>query len=546
MKMEWLSQNGWIWIVVAAAVVIVAIVIAVRNWRNKREQRIEQAFGKVPEPQSKYDMESIRAYAKYYEKNVHSGVRVDEITWSDLEMDRVFERVNACQSSVGEEYLYNALHEIEQNEKLEEIMQWMEQDPERRRGVQRILRSVGKRRDNGLAHFLFHAEQSKTAHPALFIILAIIPILAIISIFFVGWAGLAATVIAFGVNGFVYYFNRQLLEHKLEAIRYFSALLYGAKKLSKMDYDFELAEPLKPFLRIGGFISGGASQGVSELEVFTMFFKMVFHVDLIKYNFVVNVMVKHREALNRIFCIVGNTDAACSVLSFRKSLPQYCLPEFEEKNLIEFEGLYHPLLREAVGNDGCIRQGSIVTGSNASGKSTFIKAVAVNLILAQTISTCCGARFVMRHCYVASSMALRDDLVAGESYFITEIKSLKRLMSYCQETYCVCFVDEILRGTNTPERIAASVAVLRELKRSGGLCVVASHDIELTQILAQEYDNYHFCETVQEDKITFDYRLKDGPSTTTNAILLLEHLGFDERTTQEARRILQERKESGQ
>jgi DNA mismatch repair ATPase MutS len=135
-------------------------------------------------------------------------------------------------------------------------------------------------------------------------------------------------------------------------------------------------------------------------------------------------------------------------------------------------------------------------------------------------------------------MALKDNILTGESYFVTEIKSLRRIIGYCDTQRCIVFVDEILRGTNTPERIAASTAVLRKLHMTGSICIVASHDIELTRLLAAEYDNYHFTEHFTADTITFDYLLRAGPSRSTNAIKLLAYMGFDKGIVNEATSLL--------
>jgi DNA mismatch repair ATPase MutS len=162
--------------------------------------------------------------------------------------------------------------------------------------------------------------------------------------------------------------------------------------------------------------------------------------------------------------------------------------------------------------------------------------VAVNHILAQTIHTCTARAYALRPSYVCSSMAIKDDILAGESYFIAEIKSLKRVIAYAKQRPCICLIDEILRGTNTPERIAASTAVLRALHETDSLCLIASHDIELTDILKDLYDNYHFRESFIDGEITFDYQLHEGPSTTTNAIKLLAYMGFEKEIVAEAAR----------
>ena len=121
------------------------------------------------------------------------------------------------------------------------------------------------------------------------------------------------------------------------------------------------------------------------------------------------------------------------------------------------------LITKPVKNSIQARKGVLLTGSNASGKSTFLKMVAVQAILAQTVYTCLAKEYEADTFVIASSMSLRDNLESGESYYIVEIKSIKRILDLTsQETYPVlCFVDEVLRGTNTVERIAASSRILQ-------------------------------------------------------------------------------------
>src|SRR5699024_7693129 len=131
-----------------------------------------------------------------------------------------------------------------------------------------------------------------------------------------------------------------------------------------------------------------------------------------------------------------------------------------------------------------LSRGCLITGSNASGKSTFIKAVAVNAVLAQSLNTCAAGRVTMPHAQVLTSMAVRDDLTAGESYFIREIRYLKRILDHLNDRkITLCVIDEILRGTNTGERIRASRAILEYLAEKNCIPLIASHDKELTVLL---------------------------------------------------------------
>ena len=143
-------------------------------------------------------------------------------------------------------------------------------------------------------------------------------------------------------------------------------------------------------------------------------------------------------------------------------------------------------------------------------------------------------------------MALGDNIFSGESYYIVEIKSLKRILdSISDDTPVLCFVDEVLRGTNTVERIAASSRILKSLNAKRIICFAATHDIELTHILEEGYDNYHFTEEVSENDVIFSYEIKKGRATSRNAIRLLNMIGFEKSITDSAEKAAQDFLEKG-
>ena len=132
-------------------------------------------------------------------------------------------------------------------------------------------------------------------------------------------------------------------------------------------------------------------------------------------------------------------------------------------------------------------------------------------------------------------MALTDNLLGSESYYIVEIKSLKRILDRANNIVpTLCFVDEVLRGTNTLERIAASSRILEYLSRLNVLCFAATHDIELTYILEKHFKNYHFQEEVKDDQVVFDYQLREGRASSRNAIKLLNMMGYPEEVVKNA------------
>lgn len=213
--------------------------------------------------------------------------------------------------------------------------------------------------------------------------------------------------------------------------------------------------------------------------------------------------------------------------SFRRSLPYHCQPNIWEQKEFQVKGLVHPLLQNAVANDFWLKNRAVVTGANASGKSTFMKALAVNVILAQTIHTCTAAEFSMPAVSVMTSMALRDDLKSGESYYIREAKRMKQMVDSKQnDRPLLIVIDEILKGTNTAERLAASAAILEYFTRLPHYVVVATHDTGLVNEMRSKYDSFYFESRVAGDDIVFEYRIHSGKGGNSNAIALLSLLGY--------------------
>ncbi|WP_242856190.1 MutS-related protein [Ruminiclostridium josui] len=252
----------------------------------------------------------------------------------------------------------------------------------------------------------------------------------------------------------------------------------------------------------------------------------------VAFHSIFKIVTKHSQEIEAVFKNVGLLDSLISVASYRDSLDYYVTPVLVKGNInskkIEFTDMYHPLIKNPVTNSFSVAGGALITGSNASGKSTFLKSIAINAVFAQTIYTCLAKAYYSSYFNIYSSMALSDNLEMNESYYIVEIKSLKRILKGLNDQVpCLCVIDEVLRGTNTIERIAASSEILNYIAGNNCICLCASHDIELTQILADKVDNYHFQEFFEDDNIKFDYKIYPGKSTTRNAIKLLKILGYD-------------------
>jgi DNA mismatch repair ATPase MutS len=232
---------------------------------------------------------------------------------------------------------------------------------------------------------------------------------------------------------------------------------------------------------------------------------------------------------------VGEVDAAVSVASYRVATRGWTRPAFRAAGTAVLNDVCHPLLPDAVPNSITLAppHGVIITGSNMSGKTTFLRTVGVTAVLAQTINTCLASRYEAPIFAVRSCIGRADDPSTGKSYYLVEVESVLALVHAARSRVPhLMLFDELFRGTNAVERIAAGEAVLRALLAPGvdggpspHAVLVATHDQELVDLLDGVYASYHFTDTVDDYGLAFDYRLQSGAATTRNAIALLGQRG---------------------
>ena len=548
-------------------IIIVSFVIALVIWskissvsgRKKLKIQLKKQWGDTPDEE--YTSEKFEYMKSYYNSVKDSKLDIDDITWNDLDLNEIFMVMNNTQSSIGEEYLYAMLRkpcfdETELGER-NRLMHFFEKKEEERVELQTKLNQMGKLRSISVFEYINRLEAQQTESNLLHYTTDLGLIASIILIFINPGLG---GILTFGFiiyNIFKYYSCKAKIENYLTVFSYIFRLLDNAKELVRMDfpelkeYTKRLKQDITHFAKIkrGAFLVAPKSGNGDLLDFVLDYVRMLFHVDIIKFNSMLNFFKKNRSELNHIYESIGYLDALIAAASFRKYLYYYCEPQLsKDKNLrISATNLYHPLLDEPVPNSISENHSVMLTGSNASGKSTFIKALAINAILSQTIYTAIASEYQGNYFMIYSSMALRDSIFSNESYYIVEIKSLKRILDNTNEEIPIlCFIDEVLRGTNTLERIAASSRILASLAQKNAFVFAATHDIELTHILESMYSNYHFQERIEDNHILFDYKLYQGKAVSKNAIKLLSMLGYPQRITEGAQEAAQEFLEDGE
>lgn len=547
------------YIVFTCVIIAVIALIMFKGFLDEKKKRKEfvlwlrNHYGDLPK-EKEYPEGEMNKIARYFRVHEKTGFHIDDITWNDLNLEEVFKRMNYTYSAAGEEYLYYLLRtpaqEADRMEKLEKQVEYFMQNKEERIAYQILFAEIGKTGKYSIYDYLNYLDLlgERNSWKDYAGNLAIVLSLAVMC--FSVQYGILLLVVIIGRNIVTYFKSKNEIDPYITSFAYILRLIKNVEKMEKLSaraFEKEREELKNCRKNLGKFKTGSSivmsssrmNASNNPLEIILDYVRMVFHLDLIKFNLMLTEVRKHKDSIDRMLTLLGSMETVMAIGAFRASLERYCIPEFDRRRGMKAENLYHPLLKEPVKNSILTEKGVLLTGSNASGKSTFLKTVAVNAILAQTIHTCMADSYSAGLYRIMSSMALRDDLTGGDSYYIVEIKSLKRILNAIEEegNPVLCFVDEVLRGTNTVERIAASTQILKSLSRASVLCFAATHDIELTHLLEKYYNNYHFEEEIIDGDVVFHYRLLKGKATTRNAIKLLGVMGYDEKIIRAAEEL---------
>jgi len=279
--------------------------------------------------------------------------------------------------------------------------------------------------------------------------------------------------------------------------------------------------------------------GLRENPLIRIAVNLVFPVDFILNYFLEGKEKQLAQDLPQWLDILYQLDALSALAGFAALHPSYCFPEFSgSSNAFYFsvKKMSHPLLplhRKQSNSFRLNKKGEtvLITGSNMSGKSTFLRTVGINLVLAYAGSVVDAAEMQTAFFRLQSCIHVDDSLSDGLSYFYAEVKRLKNILTALEQKEArpvFYLIDEIYKGTNNRERLAGSRAYIYTLGEKNGLGIVTTHDLELT-VLEKEIEhlqNFHFSEQIHKGKMYFDYQLKPGPCPSTNALKIMEMEGL--------------------
>ncbi|MDU3983079.1 MAG: MutS family DNA mismatch repair protein [Staphylococcus epidermidis] len=471
-------------------------------------------------PNSRFDAQ-YRTYRDHYNKQSF----IDDKTWSDLNMDTLFHKINFNFTAIGEMRLYATLRGMFKVNQTS-LINMFKENKVFRLNVSYILSKIGKN-----VYPLFPDQMLPSKRNILLMFCPLLPFIGFAFIFLIPSKGILICLTFMILNAILSFKLKKSYDQDLKSVFYTANVIKQSQALSKIESTPAISVDFTHFKasrRFSGLLARVESQDMASSII--MFIKLVFMIDYVLFHLIQRSYFKYQEEVMTCYDYISILDNHYSIAMYQHTLTHYCYPKINHNiNGLQMKSIIHPLLDEenAIANTIDISNHILLTGSNASGKSTFMKAVALNLILAQSIQTATAHSFIYQPGYVMTSMANADDVLSGDSYFMSELKSIRRLFNTYQCNKIYCFIDEIFKGTNTTERIAASESVLSYLDNQKAYQVIAAtHDVELSILLENTYNNYHFNESIQENSIFFDYKIKPGKANTRNAIELLRITQF--------------------
>lgn len=535
--------------------IITLIVSTVQRDRRNKAARIDallEGFGSFDNTVYDCNLFDDKPYLyEHLKKALPDDFWIDDITVGDLALRDVYSRMNRCITNAGEDVLYCMFRDLPPSEetghafydKIEDFLN----EPAKVEECIRILDAYGMRKqtdDLDLIRSTADARESGIVFDVLPVLLLIASI-GVTAFYPMPGFILMIAVIIFGIG--TYFSGKHKMDMHLRGLCLALHLIRCANALSSKGYsDLAKYDRLADLTKFDHLISYKVGTTSNPFSLLFDYVRMITHVDIVVYKLRLARIRESIDELTDMYIEIGKVDAAIATASYIRNR-KHCRASLSGNKCVNAMGMYHPLVRKPVPNDITANRSVLLTGSNASGKSTFLKSVGLNTIFARSFGFALADSFECGITKIYSSMALRDDIIGARSYYVVEAESIKRICDAASEGAgnILVIIDEVLRGTNTIERIAASARILKYLCDRNVLMFAATHDRELCDLLSDDMDLYFFTEEIHEDNVTFPYVIQKGRSDTTNAIRLLSMLGFDDRLVSSADDLVAHYKQTG-
>jgi hypothetical protein len=477
---------------------------------------------------------------------------VEDRIWQDLEMGMVFMRFDRSITPLGAQYLHGLLSKYEHNLELlnnnANTCRIWNANPEARQALNSVLQQMNSEESATVTNLLNDPTLKVQRLYRLFYLLSGASVVCTVGCFFSHWFLLIAVGIwainiclnwfygarvrmqTSGLGGLAILLScvpktiRALQGTTFHEIQELSALAYASRDLRRK------------ISRI--FLSRYASDYLIRIiiDYLNMFY-------LFELSFSCRAIVatnEQRAMCLKVHSIIGRLDAFQGISTALSEYPFFCVPELKTGRTFSVEDLYHPLVSKPVCNTVHGSGNSILlSGTNMSGKTTFMKAMAINLLFSQTIGICLARKAIMPPARLKTMIVRKDAIIGGRSHFFSEAIELRHMLQEAEQAKRDYWfiIDEIFRGTNSIERVAAGGALLNYLTRRS-LVFASTHDLELSNLLRHEFDSFYFSEVIVGEDARFDYLIKKGTCQSRNAIKLMILAGYPKEVIDEANRFV--------
>lgn len=469
--------------------------------------------------------------------------KVDSTTFYDLNLLDYIKRVDYSMSTMGASSLYVRTREARPILKDLDTLRYIRENQEETISLMAKFLSFGEIKNKELFTLLKNGIEAKFSFE---LYVKFYPLIAalVLGLFFVSKISfLSGITLILATNAII----TKDISKKTQGASKMLTMLGKFSKLGmdvlKTDLELESIERLRNYKTLLKKINRKTGSFYNKVGLDTdIFYELISTVTLheaMLFLSIKDLVNENKENLCKLYFILGDIDNEIALSNLYYNLDLVCKADVVDKTediSIEGEELHNPIIylkdkEESVGNTFKFTKDILLTGSNASGKSTFLRTIGINHLMAKTLGFVVAKKFKTTDTDIFTSIDIKDSIEEKTSYFMAEAKTIKKMIDNPGNIY---LLDEVFKGTNTIDRISAASSTFGYLSKQG-FVVAATHDIELTNILEKDFCNYHFEEVVTKDEIKFDYKLKEGRAATRNAIRILEMYDYPEIITKKAR-----------
>lgn len=465
---------------------------------------------------------------------------IDQITWNDLDMDCVLKKINFTVSSPGEDTLRKWLKEpLSCKEDIDKRGFLLNETTVfTKKAETKHSKFIKKLKKLPCAPYKFDETLKEDfierAGLLFFLRLLVLTTMILFEIILVSFNHYVFSILALLliVSGIIHYKFEKKYGPQIQMLKLIVSLIIVSKNSLPLIRDIYpvhykkiklLCKKLKYISRFHFLFF--EMEGINVINDYFNIVTLAKETSFLKLSKRIN---RHIDEILLLYTLIGELDALQSIVKYRETLNYYSVPIIDDsKDQMSIKDVYHPLIDNSIPNSIELNKSLAITGSNMSGKSTFLRVVSINAILSQSICTSLSSEYKSFCVRVITSISLNDELSKGKSYFMMEAQAIKRMIDIIDDGFpTLIAIDEIFKGTNPVERVAASTEILNLLAKSSKVTViVATHDMQIIPNL-ENYKKYYFTEQFTKSQLTFDYKIYSGIAPSRNAVKLLDYIEY--------------------